>query len=325
QARTIGPKTDRERGYVEAAAKLYTDAEHTPQQARVIAYRDAMAALAARYPDDTEASIFYALSLTASEDLNDKTYASRLKAGAIPEPLSKRQPNHPGLAHYIIHSYDVPPLASRALDAARRYATIAPAAPHALHMPSHTFTRVGAWQESIDANIASAAAARKENARGEELHATDYMVYAYLQTGQDRAVQNLMKGIPEIAAAFDPNAVAGAAPGSAGIFALAAIPARWVLERRDWAAAAALPAPQPSSVPYSDAITHFARALGASHTKKLDDARASIAVLGELRDRLAKANESYWTEQVAIQHDEAAAWLQLAEGKGADALSAMRA
>jgi tetratricopeptide (TPR) repeat protein len=151
------------------------------------------------------------------------------------------------------------------------------------------------------------------------------MVYAYLQTGQDRAVQTLMKSIPEIAAAFDPNAVGSAAPGSAGVFALAAIPARWVLERRDWAGAASLTAPKPSSAPYADAITYFARALGASHTNKLDDARASIAALGEIRDRLAKAGEAYWTEQVAIQHDEAAAWLLFAEGKHDDALTAMRA
>src|SRR5262249_24271472 len=218
QARTIGPKTDRERGYVEAAAKLYTDAEHTPQQARVIAYREAMAALAARYPDDTDASIFYALSLTASEDLNDKTYASRLKAGAILEPLFKRQPNHPGLAHYIIHSYDVPPLASPALDAARRYAQIPPSAPHALHMASHTFTRVGLWQESIDANIASVEAARREHATSEELHATDYQMYAYLQTGQDTAAKRLVDSLAAIMSRFDPNPTGSAAPPAAAAF-----------------------------------------------------------------------------------------------------------
>jgi len=192
-------------------------------------------------------------------------------------------------------------------------------------MPSHTFTRVGAWEDSIDANIASAAAARKVNARGEELHATDYLVYAYLQSGQDRAVQALMKTIPEIAAQFDPQAVAGAAPGSAGVFALAAIPARWVLEHRDWKAAVALEPSAPSRFPYTEAMTHFARALGATHTGALPDAQKSIATLKDISDQLARSNEAYWAEQVSIQHDEAAAFLMLAQGKRDMALQAMRA
>ncbi len=235
-----------------------------------------MAALAAAYPNDREASIFWALSLTASALPTDKTYANQLKAGAILEKLYPEQPDHPGITHYIIHSYDVPALADRAVAAAHRYATIAPAAPHALHMPSHTFTRVGAWQESIDANLASADVARKINAYGEALHAMDYLTYAYLQSGQDRALETLMEGIPEIAKAFDPDAVQGAAGGAGGAFALAAIPARWALEHRDWKAAASLrPPAQISRFPYTDAMTHFARALGAAHTGALDDARAS--------------------------------------------------
>ena len=324
QARQAGPKTDRERAYIEAAAKLYSDADRIGQQARLVAYEKAMAALAAAYPTDREASIFWALSLTASALPSDKTYANQLKAGAILERLYPEAPDHPGITHYIIHSYDVPALADRALDAARRYATIAPSAPHALHMPSHTFTRVGAWQESIDTNIASAEAARREGARAEELHALDYMAYAYLQTAQDRAVQAVLARLPGLANGFDPAVVAGAAPGSAGIFALAAIPARWTLEHRDWAAAARLEL-RPSQFPYCDAITHFARALGASHTGALDDARRSIEALQNIHDRLAQATEAYWAEQVAIQHDGATAFLTLAEGRGADALAAMRA
>jgi tetratricopeptide (TPR) repeat protein len=324
-AEQIGAKTDRERAYIAAASKLYVDADRLDQRARVVSYEQAMADCAARYPDDREASIFWALSLTASALPTDKTYANQLKAGAILEKLYPEQPNHPGITHYIIHSYDVPALADRALDAAHRYAKIAPSAPHALHMPSHTFTRVGAWQDSIDANIASAAAARKENARAEELHATDYMVYAYLQTGQDNAVWALMKGIPEIAAQFDPNAVVGAAPGSAGVFALAAIPARWVLEHRDWKAAAALRPSAPSGFPYTEAITYFARALGAAHTGAQEDARASIAALNDISDKLAVAKEAYWSEQVAIQRDGAAAFVMLAEGKKTEAIAAMGA
>lgn len=323
-ARKAGAKTDRERAYVEAVAKLYVDGDTIDQRTRVVAYEKAMAALAAAYPNDREASIFWALSLTASALPNDKTYANQLKAGAILEKLYPGQPDHPGITHYIIHSYDVPALADKAVAAAKRYATIAPAAPHALHMPSHTFTRVGAWQDSIDTNIASADAAEKIGARAEQLHAMDYMAYAYLQTGQDAATQALLTRLPAIAGAFDPTAVTGAAAGSAGIYALAAIPARWALERRDWAAAARLDS-KPSSIAWADAVTHFARALGASHTGALDEARKSIAALEEIRDRLAKANEPYWSEQAAIQRDGAAAFLALAEGKTADAIATMRA
>jgi hypothetical protein len=185
---------------------------------------------------------------------------------------------------------------------------------------------VGAWQQSIDTNRASADAAKRGNARAEQLHAMDYMTYAYLQTGQDRAAQTLLGEIPEIAKVFDPTAVVGAAPGSAGIFALAAIPARWVLERRDWAAAARLtPAQHSGEIPYADAMTQFARALGAAHTGALADARQAISALKDLQTRLAQANEAYWAEQVAIQVDGATAFLALAEGRQADALAAMKA
>jgi len=318
------PKTDREKAYIDAAARLYADYEHTPQGARLLAYRDAMDRLAARYPDDSEASIFYALSLAFAADPMDKTYANQLKAGGIMEKLIAKQPDHPGLAHYIIHAYDVPPLADRALEAARAYARIAPSAPHALHMPSHTFTRVGYWQESIDANIAAARSAKNERAVSEELHASDYQMYAYLQTGQDRAALRIVASLPEIYGRFDPTAItAGGAPG-AGYFAVAAIPARYALERGDWTRAAALEL-RPTPLPYADAMTHFARALGAAHSKDLAAARTSIAALQQLRDRLAQAKEPYWTEQVEIERRGAAAWLALAEGRTSEALAEMRA
>ena len=198
RARAIGARTERERAYIDAVAQLYVDAGR-PQQARLEAYRDAMEALSRRHPEDIEAAIFFALSLTASEDLDDKTYASRLRAVGILAPLFEKYPDHPGLAHYLIHSYDVPALAPKALAAATRYAEIAPSAPHALHMPSHTFTRVGLWQRSIDTNIASATAARKQHATAEELHATDYQMYAYLQTAQDAAARRLLDALPGIA------------------------------------------------------------------------------------------------------------------------------
>ena len=202
RGKAAGAKTERERAYLAAVDKLYRDYESTPQQARLIAYRDAMGEVAAKYAEDHEAQIFYALAIAQSEDPADKTYAGRLKAGAILEQLFEEEPAHPGLAHYIIHTYDVPALAGRGLVAARRYSEIAPDAPHALHMPSHNFTRTGYWQESIDSNIAAAAAARRERQTAEELHASDYEIYAYLQTGQDQAAQGILDSLPEIAARF---------------------------------------------------------------------------------------------------------------------------
>ena len=231
----LGAKTERERAYLAAVSNLYRDFESTPQQARLLAYRDAMGDVAAKYPEDQEAQIFYALALAVAADPGDKTYADQLKAGAILEKLFEEEPTHPGLAHYIIHAYDVPALAGRAPIAARRYSDIAPDAPHALHMPSHTFTRLGYWQESIDSNVAAAAAARRQGQTAEELHASDYETYAYLQTGQDEAAARIVRSLPEMASRFDPKALLiGAGPPSAGYFALAAIPARYALERRDW-------------------------------------------------------------------------------------------
>jgi hypothetical protein len=319
-----GVRTPREQAYIDAVARLYRDTDTIEQRARMLAYRDAMADVARRFPDDAEASIFYALSLTASEEPDDKTYAGRLKAGAILEKLYASQPDHPGLAHYIIHTYDVPPLAGRALDAASRYAKIAPDAPHALHMPAHTFTRVGYWQESIDTNIASAAAARRDRATSEELHASDYQMYAYLQTAQDTAAKRLLDALPEIVSRFDPNSPGSAAPPAAGWFAYAAIPARWALERGAWAEAAALE-PHASDLPYTEAITYFARALGAARSGDAAAARRSVAVLAQLRDREAAMNEPYWTDQIEIQRRAASAWLTLAEGRKGDALAEMRA
>ncbi len=324
RARAVAPKSDRERAYVEAVAELYRDPETRDQQARVVAYRDALATLAAAHPEDMEAQVFYALALAQAVPPTDKTYADLLKAGAILEALFATHPDHPGLAHYIIHSYDVPPLAGRALDAARRYARIAPSAPHALHMPSHTFTRLGYWQDSIETNIASAAAARRDGATAEELHASDYQVYAYLQLAQDAAARRVLESLPAIAARFDANAVGSAAPGVAGVFAMAAIPARVALERGAWAEAARLE-PHPSRFPQTEAITYFARALGAARSGDAAAARAAVAALAPLREGLAAARESYWAGQVEIQWTAASAWLALAEGRKDDALAGMRA
>jgi tetratricopeptide (TPR) repeat protein len=321
RAASTGAKTERERDYIAALAPLYDRFESVDQPTRFRAYRDAMARLSAKYAGDAEARAFYALALAGAADPGDKSYADQLKAGAILEKLWRAQPDHPGLPHYIIHSYDVPALAERAVAAARRYAKIAPDAPHALHMPSHTFTRLGYWQDSIDTNIMSADAARKANSLYEELHATDYQVYAYLQSGQDAAARRLV----EHAATAQPtaNVRAGAAPPTAGAYALAAIPARYALERGDWAAAARLE-PRGGGVAYAEALTWFARALGASRTRDVAGARAAVVELQKAVDRLSAEKEAYWMEQVSIQKLGASAWVALAEGRQADALASMR-
>ena len=324
RGKTVGARTERERAYLAAVGKLYSDFESTPQRARLLAYRDAMREVAAKYPEDHEAQIFYALALTASEDPADKTYAGRLQAGAILEKLFEQEPAHPGLAHYIIHTYDVPLLARRALVAARRYSEIAPDAPHALHMPSHTFTRTGYWQESIESNLAAAAAARREGQTAEELHASDYEIYAYLQTGQDEAARQVLDSLPEIASRFDPKALMSGAGGpSVGYFALTAIPARYALERQDWKQAALLVVRE-TPFPHVDAMTWFARGLGVARLGQARAANESATALQQIRERLSKASEDYWARQVEIQELAVRAWAALAEGKKEEALRQMK-
>jgi tetratricopeptide (TPR) repeat protein len=315
--------TDRERGYIAAVNQLYVDYEHRDQRSRVVAYEQAMATLAAQQPADTEAQIFHALALVAAAVPTDKTYANQREAGRILEALWAKQPNHPGLAHYIIHTYDYPALAAQAMAAANRYAAIAPTAAHALHMPSHTFTRIGLWQQSVNTNQRSITVAIHEAEIAEALHASDYAVYAYLQMRRDNAAHRVLMGLPTLSARFDPNTITGAAPGSAGVFALAAIPARYALERGDWAEAAALQA-HTTAYPYADALTYFARALGASRTNNLPVAHASMDSLAAIRERLIASGDAYWAEQSAIQRLSAQAWIDLAEGRRDDAVTHMR-
>jgi hypothetical protein len=315
--------SERERGFINAVGMLYGDFEHKDQRTRVVAYERAMNDLVMRQPADTEAMIFYAIALAASASPTDKTYANQLKAGSILEPLWVKMPDHPGLAHYIIHTYDYPALADKARAAAQRYASIAPSAAHALHMPSHTFTRVGMWEQSVSTNNRSMKVALGSGSVAEALHASDYAMYANLQMGKDSEAKSILDGLPALAARFDPNAVTGAAPGSAGVFALAAIPARWALERRAWAEAAALE-PKASAFPYTEAMTYFARALGASHTGDVAKSRIAIDSLASIQQRLSAKGEVYWAEQVAIQNLAAQAWLDLAEHRESDALARMR-
>jgi hypothetical protein len=315
--------TERERAYIRAVGQLYDDFEHRSQRTRVLAYEQAMNELVQQQPADTEAIIFHAIALTAAALPTDKTYANQLKAGAILEALWAKQPNHPGLAHYIIHSYDYPALAGKAKTAAQRYADIAPSAAHALHMPSHTFTRVGMWKESVETNTRSRDVAIANGSIGEALHASDYAMYAYLQLGKEADAKALLDGLPTLAARFDPIVISGAAPGSAGVFALAAIPARWALERRAWQEAAVLE-PKPSAFPYTEAITYFARALGAAHTDNVARAKVAIDSLSSIQKRLRVQGDAYWAEQVAIQQLVAQSWTDLAEHRDTQALATAR-
>ena len=323
RAQATGKPTARERDYIAAVAEEFKNYETVDQRTRVLAYERAMEHVYRTYPDDREAAAFYALAVNQTALPSDKTYAQQLKAAAILEKLWAAQPEHPGLPHYLIHAYDHPPLAPRALTAARSYAKIAPSAPHALHMPAHTFTRVGYWQESIDTNIASAQAATRDALFGEALHAMDYQVYAYLQTGQDSAAQRTMTETPRVLARMDVNAMGGAAAGVAGLYAAAAIPARYALERGAWSDAAALQ-PQATAFPYVDALTRFARAIGAARSGKPDAARPDVAELGVLGDKLVAARDDIWSEKVRIQQQAASAWVTFAEGRKAEAVELMR-
>src|SRR4051812_36403588 len=229
KAKAMGAKTERERDYIDALLVMYADYDNIPHMQRMRMMRDAQAKVAAKYPDDDEAQIAYAITLNTSADLNDKTYAQQSKGAAILEPLSVRLPKHPGVTHYLIHLYDYPATAQKGLDAANRYARIAPAAPHAQHMPSHIYTRVGYWKESIDSNAASVKAARAEKSVGNYLHAQDYMVYAHLQLAQDQQARAV---IDEMIKETDFKATVAAAD-----YALAASPARYAIDRGDWDAA----------------------------------------------------------------------------------------
>jgi hypothetical protein len=316
KAKAIGARTQRERDYIDAAALLYADAGSRRWAERAIAYEEAMERLVARYPEDVEAKVFYALALNFAADLNDQTYAKPLKAARLLEPLLPKYPDHPGIVHFLIHSYDFPPLAEKGLAAARAYARIAPSAAHALHMPSHIFTRVGAWDDSAATNALSEQIARADRSGDEILHAIDYQIYAYLQMARDTEAKKAMERGIEDAAKF------GSIRPS-GPFALAALPARYALERGDWKAAAQLPV-KPTKLLYVNAITHFARGIGAARSGDAAAAKPDLERLAELRDQLAAAKNSYWAAQVEIQWLGVSAWTALAEGRREEALRLMR-
>jgi tetratricopeptide (TPR) repeat protein len=328
KATAAGAQTEREAAYIAAITAFYQDADTVDHRTRALAYTAAMEQVAQAYPDDTEAAIFYALALDATALPTDKTYANQLKAVEILEEILVTQPNHPGVAHYLIHSNDVPALAAHGLDAALRYSQIAPDAPHAQHMPSHIFTRLGYWQDSIKVNSTSAELVKKEFAAANQqgvgssnlLHAMDYLMYAYLQLGQDGAAKALLDEVAAIETMDVDN--------FPGTYAFAAIPARYALERGQWAEAAALSLhPQEiawDKFPQAEAVLVFARAMGAARTGDVEAARQDLDRLHELTDAMVAINQTYWAGQAEIQSQEIVAWIALAEGKHDEALELMR-
>ncbi|TMB05341.1 MAG: hypothetical protein E6J64_11170 [Deltaproteobacteria bacterium] len=328
KAAALGAPSARERDYI-ASIGAYYQGDGVAHPARVVAYEKAMAGVDQRNPDDHEAAIFHAVAIlgVAYNSPPDKTYARQKEAAKILNRLLTVEPEHPGIAHYMIHSFDYPELAEMALPAARAYARIAPSAPHAQHMPSHIFTRLGMWKESIESNLTSAQTAQAWIAKThagatafDALHATDYLEYAYLQTGQDAKARELVDNVARVTSFDVPQFAAG--------YALAAVPARHALERRAWKEAAAL-TPQPATFPwakypYAEAIVHFARAVGGARTGDLEMARHEVAKLAEIQASLKGQKGFDWATQVEIQRRAAASWLARAEKKDAEALVLMR-
>lgn len=314
RGRGMRAKTQRERDYLEAVAAYYEGFGSHSESERQVARAKAYEVLAAKYPADDEAQIFRALYLAATQRPTDQSYGAWLKAAELLEPQFVKHPNHPGVAHYLIHSYDAPPIAQRGLAAARRYADIAPDAPHALHMPSHIFTRVGAWTDSAAINRRSADSALKAANPDEALHALDYMTYANLQLARDRvALAGVNEGL----------AITGLAGVPPGPYALAAMPARYAIERNAWQDAAKL-APRPSTYPNTEALTHLARALGAARSGKAAAAHTDVERITALRDQLAAAGNDYWAKEVEVMRLASLAWIALAEKRRGEALGLMR-
>lgn len=324
KAQKIGAKTERERGYISALAVFYRDPATNDYLKRAAAYSDAMAKLYRQYPTDLEAGAFYALSLLASGPPDDTSHTSERKAVAVLNPLFQQQPDHPGLAHYIIHSCDSPQMAPMALEAARRYAEIAPSSVHAVHMPSHIFARLGLWQEDIQANLKSVALAHKSGAmymHGHELHAMHFLLYAYLQTGQDEAAKQVVEQSKQILAAST-NC------GDTGMleyygFAAAHFPALYDLEMRHWADAAALQ-PAANASPHLQMITYWARTIASAHMGDVESTRRNAQKFDESEEATRKSKYAYILDGPHSSHGEVHAWLAFAEKSNDEALRQMR-
>jgi hypothetical protein len=321
RALALGGKTPREQAYLDALAAFYTNYDTLDHRTRATAYMRKMEELAQRHGDDVEARIFYALSLLATADGLDKTYKNQLKAGAILEQVFAEKPQHPGPSHYIIHAYDYPALVDRALAAAQNYAICVTVVPHAIHMPSHTYVLLGRWKDVITANDAAETAEADRGTPEDRIHALDYLVYAHLQQAQDDKAKDVL----DLALKIENDLIAR--KHDSGLrsrpFGVAAMEARWALERLDWATAANLPL-RPSRYPYAESVPHFARAVGLARSGRPDEARPDLERLAALQKTLADAKNLYWARQVAIQLKVASAWVDRARGRDAEAVTQMQ-
>jgi hypothetical protein len=329
QAAHVGAKTDREREYIAALGAFFKDWQNTEFRPRAVAFEQAMGRLAQRYPKDVEAQVLYALALNITAQPSDKTFANQLQAARILEPLFKLYPKHPGVAHYLIHTYDYAELAPKGLPSAQVYGAIAPSVPHALHMPSHIYARVGQWREVVDGNRASYLAAKAELGQGgpmgigtyDALHAMDYMVFGLLQQARDKAAKRLVDEAASIQGVNVENFVAA--------YAFAAIPSRYALERGDWQQAASLQLKPPglawSKFPQSEAILVFSRGLGAARIHDVAAARSDVRRLEELKTTLVESKNAYWAGQIDFQLTTLNAWIAFAELRPDEALALMRA
>jgi len=325
-AQSISNKSQRESDYIDAISVFYKDWEKVDHRTRSLNFEKAMEKLYKAYPDDKEAAIFYALALDGAADPADKTFANQKKAGAILNAIYPNEPNHPGIVHYIIHSYDSPELASLGLEAARKYASVAPYSAHALHMPSHIFTRLGLWDEDINSNLNSISSAKcyAESAGinghwDEELHGMDYVVYAYLQKGENKLAKDQCNYLDTMKIVYPVNFKVA--------YAFAAIPSRYVLENKMWQEAAALNAHKIipwQKFPWQNAIIHFTRSLGSVHIGNIDSARAELNKLKTIHDTLTAQKDTYRANQVKIQINSAEAWILFKEGKKDEALQMMK-
>lgn len=322
------PASKRETDYIAAIGLFYHDWQHTSHSVRCTNFEKAMEAIYKNYPDDKEAAVFYALSLDAAADPTDKTYSKQKKAGQILQALYANNPAHPGIAHYIIHTYDYPELAQQGLDAARRYASIAPSSAHALHMPSHIFTRLGLWDECIHSNLASVSSAQcyaqTAGIKGhwdEELHGLDYLVYAYLQKNEKDSAKKWWDYLKTIDVVSPVNFKV--------VYAFAAIPSRYVLENKLWKEAAALVVTPKNFVwqnfPWQESIIRFTRLMGAVQTNNLPAAKAELIILKKNYDTLISQKDQYKANQVLVQAKTGEAWILMKEGENAEALSLMQA
>ena len=316
RAQQIGSGTEKERQFIYAASLIYQDPAIVPYDTRASNYEDAMSDVAAKNTKDVEAQVFYALALISNAPPTDKTHAKQKQAAALLEPLYRSYPQHPGIPHYLIHAYDNAELAPRGLPAAKAYSQIAPSAPHALHMPSHIFTRLGLWDDSIASNLAAKAAAQQQGDTGEELHAMDYLVYAYLQSGRDQDASQVIQQLKNMP---------GLTEGSFKIsYAAVAMPVRYAVERRQWADAAGI-VPPTAAPPQVVAIAVWARGLGLARSGRASEARAEIDRLQQLEEQLHTAGNTYWATQVEILRREVTAWSAQADKKPEDAVASMRA